>query len=286
MEGLSAPNTKAGRLQRVCLDLIIEHETDRALPTSGRFLFYELISRGEIPKAYLKPNGDKKARQPLQDVSDALTHLREADIVPWDYLVDETRALDSWSYAPTVYEYVERAVSSARIDLWDGSPPPLILCESRSLAGVLREIARAYLCPIASTNGQAGGFLRTDLGPLLRNDEAPRRVLYLGDLDLSGGHIEDNTRAVLSRYGDLDWQRLAITHTQVRERGLEAVEKRDGRYRPAQYFPAVETEALRQREIQRLLTGALEEAVPEPLAVVLEREEEQRVRVRERLAGP
>lgn len=38
---LSAPDTKAGRLQRACLELLREHERDGALPTNGRFLFYE-----------------------------------------------------------------------------------------------------------------------------------------------------------------------------------------------------------------------------------------------------
>jgi hypothetical protein len=45
----------------------------------------------------------------------------------------------------------------------------------------------------------------------------------------------------------------------------------------------VETEALRQREIQRILTERLDAELPESLPVVLEREEQQRVAVRERL---
>ena len=146
-------------------------------------------------------------------------------------------------------------------------PPPLILCESRSLAGVLQDIASTYLCPIAATNGQVGGFLHTDVGPLIREGGvfATRRVLYFGALDLSGGHIEENTRGVLEAYAPLDWTRLAITGVQVRERGLTVVEKKDNRFKPARTFPAVETEALRQREIQRILLEALEEAVPQPL---------------------
>jgi hypothetical protein len=32
----SAPNTKSGKLQRACLDLLAEHERDGALPTSIR----------------------------------------------------------------------------------------------------------------------------------------------------------------------------------------------------------------------------------------------------------
>jgi hypothetical protein len=168
-----------------------------------------------------------------------------------------------------------------RIDLWDGEPPPLILCESRSLAGVLERIAASYLCPIAATNGQAGGFLHTEIAPLVKGG---RRVLYLGDLDLSGSHIEKNTRRVLSDYGDLEWQRLAITLEQVRANNLTVIDKRDHRFKPARTFPAVETEALRQAQIQQILTSALDAVVPEPLAEVFEREEEQRVQVRERLA--
>jgi hypothetical protein len=46
---LSAPDTKAGRLQRACLELLREHQRNGAIPTNGRFLFYELEQRGVIP---------------------------------------------------------------------------------------------------------------------------------------------------------------------------------------------------------------------------------------------
>ena len=279
-EKLSAPDTKAGRLQRACLRLLAEHRRDGAIPTSNRFLFYELLGRRIIPKDYRKADGTKKPRTPAQDVSDALTHLREVGPVPWSWIVDETRTLYEWDYAATVPEYALNDLPSARIDLWQGTPPSLILCESRSLAGVLRNIAHDYLCPIAATNGQSGGFLHTEVGPLV---EGGRRVLYLGDLDLSGTQIEENTRKVLEGYGDLEWERLAITDVQVREKELVAVEKKDNRYKPARPYEAVETEALKQQEIQRILRGALEAAVPEPLEEVREREEDQRAEVREAL---
>jgi len=282
---LSKPDSKAGRLQRHCLNLLAEHRRDGAIPTSGRFLFYELVSRGVVPKDhYRDETGNKKSRTPAQDVADASWHLRrKARIVPMDWIVDETRDLDIWQYAPSVGKYVEDTLPFARIDLWEDAAPPLIICESRSLAGVLRRIARDYLCPIAATNGQVGGFLHTTVGPLIEGGGGTRRVLYFGDLDLSGGHIEENTRNELSEYGELDWQRLAITHVQVREHDLVPVMKTDRRFRAPKKFPAVETEALRQREIQRILTERLDAELPESLPVVLEREEQQRVAVRERL---
>jgi hypothetical protein len=285
LDGLSKPHTKKGRLQRACLALLREHEADGALPTSIRFLFYELEGRGIIPKVYRYTDGSPKPRKPSQDVSDALTALREAGLIPWDWLVDESRILHSWTYAATMSEYVKNQLRYARIDPWDGAAPPLILCESRSLAGVLRNIAGTYICPIAATNGQTGGFLRTTVGPLIQETRwSPRPVLYFGDLDLSGGHIEENTREVLEEYGRLTWTRLAITNVQVSEHHLTAIGKPDHRYKPVRTFPAVETEALRQRVIQRILREHLDGMLPEPLADVLEREERQRVQVRARLA--
>jgi hypothetical protein len=283
-EALSRPNTKKGRLQRACLALLREHEADGALPTSIRFLFYELEGRGVIPKAYRKPDGTEGKRKPSQDVSEALTVLRELGSVPWDWIVDESRTLHEWAFADTVSEYMVDQLRYARIGLWGGAPPPLILCESRSLAGVIRNIAGRYLCPIAATNGQTGGFLRTAVGPLIERGFAfTRPVLYFGDLDLSGGHIEDNTRKVLEEYGPLDWRRLAITDVQVREHHLTAIDKPDHRYKPVRSFPAVETEALSQRVIQRILREHLDAMLPEPLADVLAREDEERVLVRELL---
>jgi hypothetical protein len=60
-------------------------------------------------------------------------------------------------------------------------------------------------------------------------------VLYVGDLDLSGGQIEDNTRRVLVRETgrDLNWRRVALTAEQRDEHGLAAlaIVKHDRRYR-------------------------------------------------------
>lgn len=73
---LSDVGSKAGRLQRACLKLLREHKRNGDIPTNGRFVFYELEQRGDIPKKY-----EGLKRTPAQDVSDALMHLRKA----WTY---------------------------------------------------------------------------------------------------------------------------------------------------------------------------------------------------------
>jgi hypothetical protein len=208
-----------------------------------------------------------------QDVIDALTHLREQGLVPWSWIVDETRSLTAWKYRGSVADYVRDAIAYARIDCWGGDPPPLLLCESRSLAGVLERLAGRYLCPIAATNGQAGGFLHTAIGPMLRRSPG-RRVLYVGDFDWQGLQIEGHSRRVLEQYDDtVQWERLALTAEQVTEHDLErlVIQKADRRYRPPKVYPAVETEALSQRLIVDIVAARLDELLPEPLELVTSR---------------
>lgn len=186
---LSKPTTKKGQLQRAVLAVVFEHDENGELPTSNRFVYYELGQRGVVSKVRTG------ARRSDQDTIDASKRLRDEGIVPWDWLVDETRSVFVPRYAATVAEYLAETVDLARIDLWAGKPPPLILCESRTFGGVLkRTVSPEYLVPVAPTNGQVGGFLHTDVAPLLNGNE--RVVLYVGDLDWQGGQIEANTRRV------------------------------------------------------------------------------------------
>ena len=276
--GLSAAHTAKGRLQRALLELLDVHERDGTLSTSARFLFYELIQLGVVPKAATG------ARRADQNTIDALTHLREAGLVPWDWIEDETRSLDEWQTAASVAEYVADAVEYANIDRWGGEPAPLILCESRSLAGVLRGIAARYACPIASTNGQARGFLISKVAPTLR---ASQRVLYLGDWDHCGHQIEAATRRTLAEHTGVHerpWERVALTDEQVAQLGPDVViRKRDRRYNGERYFDAVETEAFGQANIVAALRARLDELMPEPIGDVHEREARQRAQVAERL---
>jgi hypothetical protein len=289
---LSALETKAGRLQRACLDLLRHHESDGAIPTNGRFVFYELEQIGKTPKHYLDEHGRERARTPAQDISDALMVLRRIGLVPWDWLTDETRELTEWEYADSVYQYTVNQLDYARIDCWDGEPPPLIICEARATKGVLEKIARRYLCPITATNGQCGGFIVTDIVPLLKGNNRP--VLYIGDCEVGGpaDQIEDNTRRYIEEHSGRvftpqTWSRVALTREQVnrnpRLRNL-VIDKIDRRYKPPRHYQAIECEAVGQVALERMLRARLDALLPEPLVDVLVREEQQQTKMRRALA--
>jgi hypothetical protein len=265
---IDIPQTKIGKLRTVLLDLLREHETDGALPTSARFLYYELVQRSQLSK---EKTG---ARRPDQDLHDALTDLRKTRQVPWHWIEDETRSFDDYTGYAGVRDGVLAKLPFIRLDPWQPSRAPLILTESRSVAGVLRDAVIENAVRIAATNGQVGGFLHTEVAPRLHVGD---RVLYIGDHDLAGNQIEENTRRVLEHaVGRLHWERLALTAQQVEHYDLPVIIKGDRRYNDGRPHEAVETEALRQTVLIEILRERLDELLPEPLERVLEREARQR----------
>jgi hypothetical protein len=283
-ERLSKPDSKAGILQRAALKWLRQSEREPdGLPTSIRFIFYVLEHLGLVAK---RPTGPW--RRGDQDLQDAVTHLRETGIIPWDWIVDEGRALYSWRCAPSVYQHLIDTVDLARIDPWVGLRRPLFLCESKTFGGVLeRTLGPDYLCDVAATSGQARGFLITKVAPAILAEGM--RVLYVGDADDCGGDIEANSRSVLELegcdFGDGGWERVALTPEQVlglKRRGVKPVMKSDKR-RPG-LRECWEVEALGQSRVVGMLRRRLDGLLPESLAIVLEREEEQRERSRRVLA--
>lgn len=141
---LSAPGSKAGWLRWAVLALLREHERSGALPTSDRFLWYELEQRGIVDKT--RARGHPGVRRGIdQDVSDALTRLREDGLIPWAAIVDETRTLEVPRYAATVEtealsQPVLTGILTARLDELMPEPLAGVLDRERADREALREL--------------------------------------------------------------------------------------------------------------------------------------------------
>jgi hypothetical protein len=269
--------SKIETIRNALRELLAQHRQEDTLPTSARFLYYELLSLRVISK---QKTG---ARRSDQDMIDALTDLRERGEIPWKWIVDETRSVEDYTGYTTIKDGVLAYLDGIDLDPWDDKAP-VVLTESRSLAGVLRALCQQYGVRIAPTNGQCGGFLHNEVAPRL---PAGGVVLYLGDFDLCGNDIEANTRSVLEREaGALEWERLALTEEQIVSYNLERIIKTDRRFKNGSgTHEAVETEALSQRIIVDILRERLDQLLPEPLEKVHERAEQQRALIR-RLFDP
>ena len=118
---LSAPESNRGKLQRKLLAMLRDRERDGLLPTNVRFLFYELVQMAFIAKQRQSTIPGAKGRRADQDVIDAVFWLRDKALVPWDWIVDETRQLSAWRYAATIADYLADTVELARLDRWAAS---------------------------------------------------------------------------------------------------------------------------------------------------------------------
>jgi hypothetical protein len=244
--------SKAHRVEQAILREI-DRLGDRV--TTIRFLFYRLVAESVIPKAYRGP------RQPSQDVSVIAADLREAGVIPLGQIVDDGRSIEGGFGWANLRAAALHAVQTAELDPWSGNAPiPFLVVESRSLARVLDQATSEYRLPIAALGGQSSLSFAYELGQAL--PEAVR-VIYLGDLDLAGGHIESSVRERALAYsgwsGKGTWERLALTEEQVEMFDLPVIEKYDARTR--KHYPAVETEALGQDLIERLVRDALNESL-------------------------
>jgi hypothetical protein len=139
-----------------------------------------------------------------------------------------------------------------------------------------RQLQRRGGAP-ADTRKLDAGFLRPEASAqtIERGQRRHERVLYVGDFDLSGGHIEHSFRdrsEALSGL-ELDWRRVALTRQQVEANNLSVIPKWDGRGRA--YFEAVETKALDQSILLPLIDRALADLLPQADLDRLDRVERQ-----------
>src|SRR5215475_7563651 len=111
MSGGSKKPRGRGKSQR-SLDLIKAMciTTAAIQPVTGRGVGYKLFSAGLIPSM---------ARNEMQRVYRLLKEARERDDIPWEWIVDETRALERTSTWANPAEYAEATVRDYRRDFWN-----------------------------------------------------------------------------------------------------------------------------------------------------------------------
>src|SRR5262249_6037249 len=123
--------TKKGRgMARRSLDLIeaMRDLAEAAQPITGRGIGYKLFTAGLIPSM---------ARSEMARVYRLLKEARERDLIPWDWIVDETRSIERVSTWANPAEYARAVARSYRRDFWDQQP---VRCEVWSEKGTVRGV--------------------------------------------------------------------------------------------------------------------------------------------------
>ena len=198
--------------------------TEAAQPITGRGVGYKLFTAGLIPSM---------ARSEMQRVYRLLKEAREEGIIPWDWIVDESRELERVSAWDDPESYTQTVITAYRRDYWNQQPARVeVWSEKGTVRGVLQSVLDLFGVGFRVMHGFSN---TTEVHNIADNDDGrPLHALYVGDWDPSGLWMsEHDPPARLSRYdGDhVILERIALTQDQVAA-GLPAFPAADKRKDP------------------------------------------------------
>lgn len=220
---------KSGRgMAQASLDLIeaMRAAAESSQPITGRGIGYKLFTQGLI---------GSMSKNEMQRVYRLLKQARENDIIPWEWIVDETREIERVPSWDDPADYVLAVSRSYRRDFWNQQPQRLIVAsEKGTVRGVLRPILDAYGVGFMVLHGFSGATTVYDIAQ--DDDGRPLVVLYVGDFDPSGLFMsERDIPTRLEKYGGdhVELRRIALLPEQLHDLSSfpASDKKKDTRYK-------------------------------------------------------
>jgi hypothetical protein len=199
--GMSAASSTL--IERMC-DI-----AEAAQPITGRGVGYKLFTQGLIPSM---------ERSEMRRVYRLLLIAREQGIIPWDWIVDETRSIERVATWTDPEEYARAVATSYRRDFWDQQPHRVqVWSEKGTVRGVLQPVLDQYAVGFNPVHGFNSGTNTHDVAE--DDDGRPLIILYVGDFDPSGmfmSEVDLPRRFVKYDGHHIDMKRIALTKAQAR----------------------------------------------------------------------
>ena len=177
-EQIETGSKKVRGMARASLDLIEKMSViaEEAQPITGRGVGYKLFTAGLIASM---------ATSEMARVYRLLKEARERDLIPWGWIVDETRALERVSTWDNPEQYVECVSRSYRRDFWNLQPVRVeVWSEKGTVRGVLDPVLNRYGVGFRVMHGFSGA---TTVHDVAEDDDGRDLIaLYVGDYDPSG----------------------------------------------------------------------------------------------------
>ena len=172
----------------------------------------------------------------MQRVYRLLKEAREQGIIPWEWIVDETRAIERVSTWDDPAEYARCVARSYRRDFWNQQPHRVqVWSEKGTVRGVLAPVLDHYAVGFLPVHGFSSATTAHDIAE--DDDGRDLIVLYVGDFDPSGMFMsEEDLPARFAKYdGDhIKLKRIALTRrTTARDcrRSRQPIRSKDPRYK-------------------------------------------------------
>ena len=179
-----------------------------AQPITGRGVGYKLFVKKLIPS--MKKNAMQRVYRLLRDA-------REQDLLPWDWIVDESRQLEKTASWNNPDDYTRTMINAYRREYWNQQPVRVeVWSEKGTIRGVLRPVLDEYGVGFRVVHGFASATIVHDVAE--DDDGRDLIVLYVGDWDPSGLCMsEHDLPDRLKRYdgGHVVLERVALTRDQL-----------------------------------------------------------------------
>ena len=173
-------------------------------PCTVRGVCYQLFTRGLIASM---------AKNETNRVGTLLTYGREQEIIPWSWIVDETRAPEraqTWK-DPEAFKAACRR--SYRRDRWEGQAEHVeVWSEKGTIRGVLAPVLEEFAVTFRVMHGYASATAVRQAADESAKDAKPWTVFYVGDYDPSGMFMSEvDLPGRLAEYGGkITLQRIAL----------------------------------------------------------------------------
>lgn len=136
-------------------------------------------------------------------VSKQLTWAREEGVIPWAWIVDETRAPESIAQWNNPEEVIRAACAQYRKDYWQAQANRVeVWSEKGTVRGTLAPVLDKYGVTFRVMHGYGSATVLHDIAEETAANDKPLTVLYVGDWDPSGMNMsEHDLPERLDRYG-------------------------------------------------------------------------------------
>jgi hypothetical protein len=174
-------------------------------PTTVRGVAYQLFTRGLI---------ESMSEKCVRNVSRMIVIARESGIVPWAWIVDETReeeTISSWNGLDDFGETITRAY---RKDFWQHQDSWIkVFSEKATIGGVVRPVLNEFAVGFQVLHGYGSATSIHDVAVESLTGDRFLEILYIGDCDPSGMNMpEVDLPGRIEKYGGLvKVTRIALT---------------------------------------------------------------------------
>lgn len=254
---IRGPGKRTLELRTVVLDILAEFSG----PMSTRQLYYQAVSRGAV---------ENNARS-YDRVQRVLVNMRREGLVPYDRIVDRTRAMHQRPGWEGAQEVLRQAAHQYRRNRWTEQREVVMIgCEKQALEGIFAEAVDHYGASLWTVRGFPSLAYVYEWAETIKAHTSEGQdviVYYFGDHDPSGLSIASKIRDDLREHGAcFGWARRGLLFEDFDRFNLINVPVKNTDSRAAEYLRqfgdrAAELDALRPDELQRRIKACIVEHI-------------------------